>query len=89
MPNMTWVIDRRGRVAYKANWTSAANVEAFLARFLAGRADRSRGTPAGYETEQVEFRQVDRDAFMERLLRNGPRAVAEFREAQRLWTQDG
>src|SRR6266851_3016023 len=32
MPNMTWVIDRGGRVAYKANWTSAANVEAFLAR---------------------------------------------------------
>ena len=85
MPNMTWVIDRRGVVAYKANWTSAANVEAFLVRFLAGRADRSRGHPALYETEQLEFRHVDRDAFMTRLLRNGPRAVTEFREAQRLW----
>lgn len=89
MPNMTWVIDRRGRVAYKANWTSAANIEAFLTRFLAGRADRSRGVPALYETEQMEFRQVDRGAFMERLLRNGPRAAAEFREAERLWAQDG
>lgn len=89
MPNMTWVIDRRGRVAYKANWTSAGNVEAFLTRFLAARADRSRGAQALYETEQMEFRQVDRDAFMERLLRNGQRAVAEYREAERLWAQDG
>jgi len=37
---MTWVIDRGGCVAYKANWTSAANVEAFLARFLNSRTPR-------------------------------------------------
>jgi hypothetical protein len=43
MPNMTWVIGRGGRVAYKANWTSAANVEAFLVRHLAAGAERPRG----------------------------------------------
>jgi hypothetical protein len=37
MPNMTWVIDSGGRVAYKADWTSAADVEAFLDRLLGGR----------------------------------------------------
>jgi hypothetical protein len=37
MPNMTWVIDCGGRVAYKADWTSAADVEAFLDRLLGGR----------------------------------------------------
>ncbi len=37
MPNMTWVIDRGGRVVYKANWTSAANVEAFAGRYLDAR----------------------------------------------------
>jgi hypothetical protein len=49
--NMTWVIGRGGRVAYKANWTSAANVEAFLIRFLAARAKHPPATTAVmYET---------------------------------------
>ncbi len=93
MPNMTWVIDRGGRVAYKANWTSAANVEAFLTRFLAARAQspgaqRVPGTGlAVYETEQLEFRHVDRERFNQRLLRNGPRAAEEFRKAQRIWAR--
>lgn len=88
MPNMTWVIGRGGRVAYKANWTSAANVEAFLTRFLAAGADRPRGAAmAVYETEQLEFRQVDREKFTKRLLRNGPRAASEFSKAQQLWAR--
>jgi len=37
-------IGRGGRVAYKANWTSAANVEAFVIRLLAGRAGHPPGT---------------------------------------------
>lgn len=84
MPNMTWVIDRGGQVAYRANWTSAANVEAFLTRYLAAKNDRSHGPISRYETEQLEFRQADRDKFFQRLLRNGPRAVTEFREAMKL-----
>ena len=40
-----------------------------------------------YETEQAEFRYPDRKRFAERLLRNGPRAVAEFEKAQQLWAQ--
>jgi hypothetical protein len=85
---MTWVIGRGGRVAYKANWTSAANVEAFLGRFLADQAGRPPGTsPVMYETQQVEFRYADRKRFMQDLLRNGPRAVAEFEKAQQLWAE--
>ena len=38
-----------------------------------------------YETQQAEFRYPDRKRFMQRLLRNGPRAVAEFEKAQELW----
>ena len=88
MPNMTWVIGPGDRVAYKANWTSAANVEAFLARFLAARAGHPPGTmPVMYETQQAEFRYPDRERFMRHLLRNGPRAVAEFEKAQQLWAQ--
>ena len=86
MPNMTWVIDRGGRVAYKADWTSAANVEAFLSRFLAARDQRSTGTTAAmYQTQQVEFRQTDRTRFIACLRRNGPSAVTEFERAQQIW----
>ena len=85
MPNMTWVIDRGGRVAYKAGWTSAANVEAFLGRFLAARDQRSPGTTAVmYQTQQVEFRQTDRARFTEHLRRNGPSAVTEFERARQI-----
>jgi hypothetical protein len=86
MPNMTWVIARGGRVAYKANWTSSANVEAFLDRFLAARTVHPPGTTlVAYETQQIEFRYPDRERFMRHLRRNGPRAVAEFEKAQQSW----
>lgn len=88
MPNMTWVIDRGGRVAYKADWTSAANVEAFLTRLQAARSDRPAGTTAVmYQTEQIEYRHADRGRFRRHLLRNGPRAAAEFHRVQaQLWS---
>jgi hypothetical protein len=35
-----------------------------------------------YETQQAEFRYTDRKRFTEYLLRNGPRAAAEFDKAQ-------
>ena len=86
MPNMTWVIDRGGLVAYKAAWTSAANVEAFLTRLLAARGHRPPGTETVlYETEQIEFRQADRKRFVEDLRRNGPSAVQEWDKAVQLW----
>lgn len=86
LPNMTWVVARGGRLVYKANWTSAANVEAFVTRFGESRAGRSPGaTFAMYETEQIEFRPQDRAAFYERLGRNGPRAYEEFKRAEGFW----
>ncbi|MQA06736.1 MAG: hypothetical protein GEV07_29910 [Streptosporangiales bacterium] len=86
MPNMTWIVDRGGRVVYKANWTSAANVEGFLGRFLTSRGHREPGTPqAMYGTEQIEFRDTDRKRFYGHLRRNGSRAVEEFDNAVKLW----
>ena len=86
LPNMTWVVARGGRLVYKANWTSAANVEAFVERYgQARRPPRGGGALGTYETEQVEFRHLDHDAFRTRLARNGPRAVAEFRRAEEIW----
>ena len=33
LPNMNWVVGRGGRILYKSDWTSAANVDAFLTRY--------------------------------------------------------
>lgn len=86
LPNMTWVIGRGGRILYKADWTSAANVEAFVRRHQAARAQRPRGgAMSPYLSEQLEYRGVDRTMFYDHLRRNGPRAYEEFKRAERIW----
>ena len=88
MPNMTWVIGRGGRIVYRADWTSAANVESFLERHEAGRRRRpAGGSVAPYLSEQIEYRDVDREAFYDRLRRNGPRSYEEFKHAERIWSE--
>lgn len=90
LPNMTWVIGRGGQVLYKADWTSAVNVEAFVQRLQAARSHRPRGgAMSPYVSEQLEYRHVDREMFDERLRRNGPRAHDEFRRAERIWANRG
>lgn len=85
---MSWVIGRGGRIVFKADWTSAANIEAFVERYRRARVERPAGTTLRpYATEQLEFRHVDREMFDERLRRNGPRAYDEFVEAERIWSQ--
>ncbi len=86
LPNMTWVIGRGGKVIYKADWTSAANVDTFLTRYERGRVRRpASGMVGPYQTEQVEFRDLDRPAFYDLLERNGPRARSEFHRAEEIW----
>jgi hypothetical protein len=86
LPNMSWVIGRGGRVIYKSDWTSAANVEAFLTRYARGRARRPpAGNVGPYLPEQVEYRDIDREAFYQRLQRNGTRAYDEFKAAEEIW----
>jgi hypothetical protein len=86
LPNMSWVIARGGGIIYKSDWTSAANIEAFLTRHEAGRSRRPEaGTVGPYLTEQVEFRDIDREAFYQRLQRNGPRSYDEFKRAEEIW----
>jgi len=86
LPNMTWVIGRGGRIIYKSDWTSATNVEGFLRRYQAARSRRpATGGVGPYNTEQVEFRDLDRPAFYDLLERNGPRARSEFHRAEEIW----
>lgn len=91
MPNMSWVVGRGGRLVYKAPWTSAGNVEAFVERHTSARRDRPSGvTLSPYRTEQLEHREVDRETFYRHLEeRNGPRALRDFEEAERIWSRRG
>lgn len=90
LPNMSWVVGRGGRILYKADWTSALNIEAFLDRYESGRSRRPpSGAVAPYVTEQVEHRDVDREEFYRRLRRNGVRAFDEFKRAEEIWKQRG
>ena len=90
LPNMSWVIARGGRIIYKSDWTSAANIEAFLTRYEAGRGRTPETGGVGpYLTEQVEFRDLDREAFYQRLHRNGRRAYDEFKRAEEIWRGRG
>jgi hypothetical protein len=82
MPNMSWVLGRGGTILYKAAWTSAERIGEFLAR--------ARGEPAGlayapFQTEQLELRRRDSEAFQRGLERNGPRALSEFARAEQIW----
>ena len=80
---MTWVLGRGGTILYKAMWTSAAQVEAFLRRM------EGFGVPGTvpFYTEQIEMRTPDRQEFQRRLAINGPRAVDEFRRAGEYWAE--
>ena len=82
LPNMTWVLGRRGTILYKAMWTSAVRVGDFLERY-----DREpiRLTHTAFHTEQIELLKTDRAVFDRGLERNGPRAVAEFARAEEQW----
>ncbi len=85
LPNMTWVIERGGTIAYKASWTVAANVEAFVERYVAARRNRAPGRQIGpYHTEQLELRDVDRAAFLARLERNGRDALDQWHRAEQI-----
>ena len=85
---MTWIVDRGGRIVYKADWTSATNVDGFVHRYTERKGSRRPGASlAPYRTEQLEMRDLDREAFYRHLEeRNGPRALEEFRAAERYWS---
>ncbi len=85
LPNMTWVIERGGTIAYKASWTVAANVESFVDRYVHTRRNRRHGHALGpYYTEQLELRDVRRAEFVSRLERNGQRAVEQWNRAEQM-----
>ena len=54
---------------------------------FARRRSRSPPRVPPYLSELIEHRDVDREAFYDRLRRNGPRSYEEFKHAERLWAE--
>jgi hypothetical protein len=51
------------------------------------RRKPASGSVSPYLSEQIEYRDTDREAFYERLRRNGPRAYTEFKAAEQIWSE--
>jgi hypothetical protein len=49
-------------------------------------ADWTSAAISPYTTEQIEYRDQDREAVYRALERNGPRALAEFERAEEIWS---
>jgi hypothetical protein len=56
---------------------------------LDGTAHRAYGLLPNMTSVQLEFRDVDRDAFYQRLRRNGDRAYEELKRAEQIWQRRG
>lgn len=81
-PNMTWIFNRAGIPVYKSDWTDSHSVENAIIYYLEVIERRRNGERvAPFRVERVDYRIQDQDAFYEGLVRNGPKAVREFREA--------
>ncbi len=83
LPNMTYVVRRRGVVPYRATWTVAGTVELALEQLAFEREhQREGGSTLPYYMEWNPARARDRIAFMRSMLAGGgARAVEEFLEA--------
>lgn len=77
LPNMSFIVSRRGVITYKAAWTSPPDIADALEAQLSER-ERISGTRVPFYTERLAVRGVDRDAFMAGLRRAGPKAVEDF-----------
>jgi hypothetical protein len=46
LPNMSWVLDHTGRVAYKASWTDSVDIDAALEEAVTLREKKAKGEMA-------------------------------------------
>jgi hypothetical protein len=78
LPNMTWIVMPGGRIAYKAAWTAAEDVESALAWTLDHLERRRSERLVPLYSERLAWRRNDPAAFRAGLERAGPQAVRDF-----------
>jgi hypothetical protein len=78
-PNMTWIFSRTGTIVYKSDWTDTDSVIRMVEYLLEVQEMRkSRQRLAPFRVERIDFREIDRQAFVDGLVRNGQQAVDDF-----------
>jgi hypothetical protein len=88
LPNMTYILGPGNRVVFRSDWTDPDITRTAIAYLLARRSARREGMRlAPFYAEIEGSRWVDNAAFTAGLVRNGPRAVDEFAEAQARWAR--
>lgn len=84
MPNMVYVVDKRGKVAYKAMWTDQSEIEAVLENLLLADELEAQGVrlKASY-TEKINYIPATYDPELrERVFgRAGPKSWADYQRA--------
>lgn len=88
LPNMTYILAPHNRVVFRSDWTDPDTVSAAIEYLLAGQKKRRDGQRlAPFYAEIEGSRTVDHAAFNAGLVRNGPKAVTEFTDAQKRWAR--
>lgn len=88
LPNMTYILGPNNRVVFRSDWTDPATIRVALDYLLRVRQHRLEGMRlAPFYAEIEGARWVDQSAFDAGLLRSGPRAVTEFRDAKERWAR--
>ena len=78
-PNMSWILDHTGRVAYKASWTDANDIRAVLGETIVQRERKASGEMAFdfyREIDSVRLTWPEGPGFL-----GGERAKEEMRKA--------
>ena len=81
LPNMTYVIDRGGKVLFRSDWTDPPTIERVLGYILDARKQRREGLRmAPFYSEMVGYRWSDLSKHHEVLERAGPPSAVRLGE---------
>lgn len=83
LPNMIYVVDKNGRIAYKAMWTDHEEIEAVLANLVLADELGARGVRVKPSyTEKINYvpAEYDRDLREKVFGRAGPQAWNDYRK---------
>ncbi len=88
LPNMTYVIDRGGKVLFRSDWTDPPTIERVLDYILDARKQRREGLRmAPFYSEMVGYRWSDLSKHHEVLERAGPQALSDWENSQKRGAQ--
>ncbi len=77
-PNMSWIIDKEGKVVFKANWTDPLAIRRAIQNLVQKERWIKANTDIAYFfAEEVQYRANKPEMYIKGLRRNGPQALLE------------